>query len=176
MSKKDLTYFVRFGGLNALRQDGFGEPWFHSPPAPRGFYAMPLIAQEHWLLGALPSTQPDHFPKGLDDLVLEEYKSVEKKVHRKIRKEFRKTSGYIWHHLDDYVDNCDVVERCNSWVKTSLRTWQKAFTKCSINNRYGIPFDKQKRGADDIRSINAAKGVAGNFAKEHFEVFFDEKV
>jgi hypothetical protein len=190
MSKKDLSYFVRFGGLNALRQDGFGEPWFHSPPAPRGFYAMPLIAQEHWLLEALPSTQPDQFPKFPEspteedrkvhgdnalDKHLERQKVAEKQFHRKIRKEFRKTHGFLWHHLGEYVDNCDVVERCNSWVKTSLRTWQKAFRKCSINNRYGLYFE-DKRAGESVSSINAAKGLAGSFTKEHFEVFIDEKV
>lgn len=194
MAKKDLTYFVRFGSLDLKTQKGYSyigkDDTFHAPPASRGFYAMPYIAQEFFLIGSLPnSTQPEQFPKSpqwnekmtesekvsweklIDD---EDYWNAMAKrdriVRRNIRKEFRKTKGFIWHHLIDYVDNCNVVQRHSSWVKTSIKTWQKAFRKCCLTEKT----DSFK--SLSVNTINEVKSINGCYSKDHYEVFFDEKV
>jgi hypothetical protein len=149
MSKKDLTWFVRFGGLNAKTQKGFGDDGYNAPPASRGFYAMPLVAQEFKLIRDIWDTQPEQWPRNSDDLPVEK----QGRFYRQMRKEFRKTDGFIWHHLEEYVDQCEVVARHHSWVKTSLKAWQTAFGRCALNDRhYNRPY------------------------KLHFEVFIDEKV
>jgi hypothetical protein len=52
---KNLNIFVRFGGLNLKKQEGYSNSpsSFHQPPASRGFYAMPKVAQEFFLIGSL---------------------------------------------------------------------------------------------------------------------------
>jgi hypothetical protein len=57
-----------------------------------------------------------------------------------------------------------------SWVKTSMKAWQKAFSKESLRNRYG--------DVSIVRntSINNARGINGYYNEDHFEVFFDEKI
>lgn len=62
---KDIFTFVRFGGLNLKSQKGFSKTpeTYHQPPASRGFYAMPKIAQELFLIGSLDSYQPSSVPK-----------------------------------------------------------------------------------------------------------------
>lgn len=189
MKKKDLTYFVRFGSLNLGKQKGFGEEGFHKPPAPRGFYAFPYTVQEFFLISGLHKTQHHQFPKTNlpeydEALPHEELKKIREeidaydwdnyyvkvhKVKQNIRKEFRKTEGYLWHHLADHVANAEVVARNGSWVKTSLAVWQKAFKKCCLEMRYG----------DDVvfkvSSINESPKTCGNYSRDSFEVFFDEK-
>lgn len=185
MSKKDLTYFVRFGGLDLVNQKGFGKDTYHAPPARRGFYAMPLLAQEMFLVGSLSTTQPAQWPKS--PISSDEKESPEEKnkqgeefdskkhykrrvqIHRQIRKEFRKTTGYIWHHLFSDVDSHEVVARHNQWVKTSIKAWQDAFSRRSLNDRYGEDSFK-------VNSINEARGISGYYCKDHYEVFFDEKI
>ena len=191
MAKKDLTYFVRFGGLNLVKQKGYGKDTFHSPPAPKGLFAMPYIAQELFLVSSLDKTQPHQWPKSPEWKSEEERTDQEhkewtefdwdihvkkrNKVRKNIRKEFRKTTGYIWHHLIEHVDNCEVVDRHNAWVKTSIAAWQKAFMKRSLHDRYG---EKSESGILNfsIKSINSARGISGYYTKDHYEVFFDEKI
>ena len=138
---KDLTTFVRFGGLDLKNQQGHGKDNFHSPPATRGFYAFPKIAQSLFLIGS---------------------------------KEFVKTDGDIWHHLGEYCKPNEVISRHNSWVKTSIATWQKAFSKSSLNNRYGEDFNGSTGRGEN--SINSTRGINGYYSKDEYEVFFDEKV
>jgi hypothetical protein len=178
MKRKDLTYFVRFGSLNLNKQKGFGNANYHSPPASRGFYAFPFTLQEMFLIGGLDRTQPHQFPgrnnrgSGEEELSLAELKrlgDLTRRVQQNIRREFRKAGGSIWHHLTDYVDNPEVIARHNAWVKTSVQAWRKAFRKCSLHLRYG-------EEDHAVNSINASKKTSGNYVKDMFEVFFDEKV
>ena len=96
---KDIFTFVRFGGLDLKNQKGFDKDdnSYHSPPCSRGFYAMPKIAQEFFLIGGLESTQPSIFGNS-------EYRTRKTKL-RQIRKEFRKVDGEIWHHLEEYTNH-----------------------------------------------------------------------
>lgn len=166
---KDIYTFVRFGGLDLKNQDGFSQypETYHQPPASRGFYAMPKIAQEFFLIGSLDSTQPGIFAKKNED------PNYRKNKLRQIRKEFRKTDGEIWHHLEEYTDIKDVLQRHGSWIKTDIKTWAKAFSKMSTIMRYG----RAKYDLDyGINKHGDGKGVVGWYSKDHCEVFFDEKV
>lgn len=183
---KDLTVFVRFGGLDLKRQRGYGETTFHAPPASRGFYAFPKSMQELFLVGSLNSYQPGTYPKEPDwnslsdeeyDKTIEEYNKRREKIFHNIRKEFRKDTGNIWHHLGEFCKRNEILDEHGSWVKTSISTWQKAFSKSSLKNRYGEDWAPQGfvRGRGE-QSINAARGLSGYYSKDHYEVFFDEKV
>ena len=191
---KDLTTFVRFGKLDHNnKQKGYGEDNFHSPPSSRGFYAMPKVAQEWFLLGSLSSYQPKvPFPKNpWDDYYhsetgerikegspseeeVEEYEKRRERVFKSIRREFKKTNGHIWHHLGSLCKPNEVLDRHNSWVKTEMSVWRKAFNKCSLSDRYQTADWVSKE--DDKFSINDYGGITGYVSKDHYEVFFDEKV
>ncbi|MDD5649045.1 MAG: hypothetical protein PHF86_01320 [Candidatus Nanoarchaeia archaeon] len=154
---KDIFVFVRFGGLNLKTQEGFGEKFYHSPPVSKGLYAMPKIAQELFLIGCIDKTQPGIFPKNInisDD--------KRKEIYRQIRKEFKKEEGCIWSHLGEYFKPNQILSIHNSWVKTSIKDWAKAFSKMSIILRSeGLVF---------------RSGITGCYSKDHCEVFFDEKI
>jgi hypothetical protein len=174
MKNKKLNTFVRFGGLNLKKQKGFGNDTFHSPPAPIGIYCMPLIAQELFLVGDL-SYQKNVMPKAKKEYFdttegAENYEKRTKNIRRLKRKEFYKNTGNIWHHLREYTDNNEIIEEHNSWCKTSIKAWQKAFSKMSLNLRYG------EDDSFKITNINVARGITGYYSKDHCEVFFDEKV
>lgn len=174
---KDIYTFVRFGGLNLKNQKGFTKDSdsFHTPPASRGFYAMPKIAQETFLLGSLASTQPDVFAKAGDNIKNKKAKNPNyfRDKLREIRKEFKKTDGEIWHHLDEYTHHKDVLQREGSWIKTDIKVWVKAFSKMSTILRYG----RHKYDLENNVNIHGdGKGIIGYYSKDHCEVFFDEKV
>lgn len=169
---KDICVFVRFGGVNLKTQKGYEATptTFHKPPAKRGFYAMPKIAQEYFLLGAINEYQPGTVAKIKDG---EDYDIWDKKRKKSMslrRKEFKKTKGFIWHHLGEYCDNNEIILRHGSWVKTTIKHWVVAFKRMSINLRYGESWNFS------VKSINDAKGIIGFYSKDHCEVFFDEKV
>lgn len=179
---KDLTKFVRFGGLDLKNQKGYDatSDKYHSPPAPRGIYAMPLVAQEWFLLSSMRHYQPGllpEFPKENEEWTEEQWKEFNErsnKAFKALRKEFTKSSGNVWHHLSEYVKPNEVIQRKASWVKTDIKVWQKAFTKLSLNRRYG---DDHKWGMG-TQSISEPprSGVLGMYSKDECEVFFDEKV
>ena len=165
---KDIFTFVRFGGLDLKNQKGFSkdDDSYHSPPTTRGFYAMPKIAQEFFLIGCLDKTQPGIFSKN------SKLKDEWKIKLSQIRKEFRKTNGEIWHHLGEYTKHKDILDRKGSWIKTDIKVWEKSFSKmCTIlrgRNKYDLESGNTK--------VYPNRGLMGNFSKDHCEVFFDEKV
>jgi hypothetical protein len=169
---KDIYTFVRFGGLDLKNQKGFSQDpeTYHEPPASRGFYAMPKITQEFFLIGSLDSTQPDVFPKEKydeDGFIINDEK-VRKKRYSEIRKEFRKNTGEIWHHLEEYTNHKDVLQRHGSWIKTDIKVWAKSFSKMSTIMKWG----RHK----DLGGEIYPRGITGIYSKDHCEVFFDEKV
>lgn len=183
MKKKDLKYFVRFGGCSIKTQKGFNSSdSFHSPPAPKGFYAMPFLAQEHFLLGSMTKYQPGVMPKIKDnscEWTSEEWDAFYKKQKRAksaMRKEFFKNEGNIWHHLVEYTPHHKVLESHGSWIKTDIKDWETAFIKMSVALRAeSIKYNRdfpERYGT----GINNVRGITGVFSKDHCEVFFDEKV
>ena len=174
MKIKKLNVFVRFGGLNLKKQKGFGNDTYHSPPAPVGIYCMPLIAQELFLVGGL-SYQKGTMPKEkkeyfVTDEGARKFYKRQKNIRRIKRKQFYKNNGNIWHHLREYTDNNEIIKEHNSWCKTSIKAWQKAFSKMSLIMRYG------EDDSFKINNINSARGLTGYYSKDHCEVFFDEKI
>ena len=171
MKGKNLNIFVRFGGLDLKNQDGFSTipKTYHSPPAPRGFYAFPQVAQEYFLIGSMDTFQPGTTPKYKEIDSYDEWSKKYKNARRKMKKVFYKSEGSIWHHLSKYTPHSEIIDTHGSWVKTSIRAWKKAFSKASLKHRYGEDFFK-------VGSINQAKGIMGSYSKDHCEVFFDEKV
>ena len=171
MKGKNLNIFVRFGGLDLKNQDGYTttQKTFHSPPAPRGFYAFPQVAQEYFLISSMDVYQPGTTPKSKEEESYENYSKRYENSRRKMKKVFVKKTGFIWHHLEKYTTHSEIVDRHGSWVKTSIMAWQKAFSKMSLTHRYGEDFFK-------VQSINQSKGITGFYSKDHCEVFFDEKV
>ena len=189
---KNLTLFVRFGGLDLKNQKGFGRDSYHSPPATRGFYSMPYVAQELFLIGSLDKFQPGTVPKPLKGKLIGTWEDGEpkydwshlttedwdkhakrkKKAISAMRKTFTKKNGNIWHHLGDYVERNEVIATHGSWVKTTMSAWRDAFVKISLTQRYGA-----YAGGNDFRteSVNDSK-LFGWYSKDHCEVFFDEKV
>jgi len=177
---KDLTVFVRFGGVNLKPQKGFGSDNFHSPPAPRGFYAMPKAVQVFFLVGSIGKYQPGSMPKEKSWEEIERLTEDEAAAYwenanfmkniRRMRKEFRKTDGNIWHHLGERVPHNEIIERHGSWVKTTLKAWQKAVSKETLGNRYG------DHSISRTTSLTQSRGLNGYYCQDHFEVFFDEKV
>lgn len=166
---KKLNIFVRFGGVNLKKQRGYGnKKSYHAPPAPRGIYCMPLIAQEHFLISSMNVYQPGTTPKKIESFQGEDWDIYYKKYRnslKKMRKQFFRDKGNIWHHLVEYVDRNEIIQEYGSWCKTSIKTWQKAFVKMSLEHR--LYYSK---------SINSAKGIVGYYSKDHCEVFFDEKI
>ena len=188
MKGKNLNIFVRFGGVNLKKQKGYTteQKTFHSPPASRGFYAMPKVAQEFFLISSMGRYQPSAVPKevGYDEnrsveeseKLWDNYHKRRKKAISSMRKEFTKIKGEIWHHLIEHVKPNEIVDRHGSWVKTDIAVWKKAFSKASLNYRYG----QSRNGGWDLstNSINETgrAGLFGYYSRDEFEVFFDEKV
>jgi hypothetical protein len=140
---------------------------------------MPKIAQEHFLLGGMVSYQPNTVPKYPDDSASwteEQWADFRKRYDiaiSRMRKEFKKTKGEIWHHLDEYTHHKDVLQREGFWIKTDIKVWVKAFSKMSTILRYG----RHKYDLENNVNIHGdGKGITGYYSKDHCEVFFDEKV
>ena len=174
--KEDITYrtFVRFGKLGLLKQKGYGINTFHAPPAPKGFYAMPIHFQEYFLISGIDQTQSDQlnipnmekFRKPDGEIDWDEFSKKEKERYSAVRHEFIiKKDTEFWHHLD--VPNNVVLARHNDWVKTSYHAWKKAVDKENIRLR---AYSGGEKG------VNSTKKRAANFTRDHFEVFFDSKV
>lgn len=149
--------FVRYGGVNRKTQKGYNphNGTFHTPPATKGIYAFPLKAQELFLIG------------GRFDGVDFEEKKKQKKVFKVA------PSTLIWHHLSSHCKPSTIIDRKHSWVKTTVGDWYKAYKKESLNNRYGgnEPYCKTNNINEPVRS-----GLSGIFSKDHYEVFFEEKI
>jgi len=165
---KDLTKFVRYGSLNLIYQKGFDSEEFHSAPARKGFYAFPYVLQEHYLVGGLYRTQPDIFKK-IKDGEYVDYDDYLKKL-KTIRHVFTKKDGTIWHHLEGMAKQKEIIQRHKEWAKSSITDWIKIVSRTSIN-------DRMPSGAGyTINSFSQSHGVCGHFSKDHYEVFFDEKI
>ena len=164
---KQLTKFVRYGTLNLVVQNGFKDDSFHSPPARKGIYAFSLVLQEPFLIGGVYLSQPQHFKKMKDAV---DYDYVHNRM-REIRRVFEKKEGTVWHHLLEYTKPTEIIQENKCWVKTSISDWQKIVGRTSINDR--MP---DCRSGIRNYSFNQSHGLSGNHSKDHYEVFFDEKI
>ena len=66
MKKFKNIKFIRYGNLKVTKQthyiEGKNKP-FHNPPVNIGFFAMPYIRQEPYIISDLAKTQPQFFKK-----------------------------------------------------------------------------------------------------------------
>jgi len=166
---------IRYGRLHLTKQKGFGNDTFHSPPAPIGFYAMPIRFQELFLVGSISSTQPKYYPmpkeKNTKELTDDELDKIYRKnKNRKIHKFTIKNTDNIWHHLDA-KPNC-VLDRYGSWVKTSVRDWKISLKKESLKLRAESLDDELFQS----NNISEVRPKTGWFSKDNFEVFIDSKI
>jgi hypothetical protein len=169
---KDPFMFVRYGGLDLKNQDGYladeSKKTFHSPPCRRGIYAMPQILIERFLITNITNSQPSSFPSKknrYEGKHKEKWEKHWKPYYQAVYKKFRKDSGCVWHHLESRCDPSDILDRNGAWVKTEMKVWAKAVSKESVTCR-----------ANTEKEMGYSMGLAGAFSKDHFEVFFDEKV
>lgn len=167
---KNPYLFVRFGSLNLKKQKHYIEvdKSFHNPPVKFGFYAMPYILQEWFLIGSIAKFQPEVFGKEINynDIDWEKHEKKIKKIKQQIRKIFEKKEGFIWHHLD--VKN--PVKISGSWNKSTMKTWEKALRKTILRERMSTDWQEVKGKISEIKGIN------GYYSKDHYEVFIDEKI
>jgi len=189
MNKKIDNIFVRFGKLHLTKQDGYGQEGFHKPPAPKGFYSMPMRFQEYFLISSMANFQSKqlNLPKKLDR---EEIYKIEDDDEREklygersdyiqakmsaIRHEFYVVdSKEIWHHLCDAPRN-EIIAEHDCWVKTTVGTYKKALMKQSVIDRASSLESKGEYGFNGFNKIRSGK--TGYCSKDHYEVFFDSKV
>jgi len=183
---KDLTKFVRFGGLDLKNQKGFGSDSYHAPPATRGFYSMPYSVQEFFLISSMNKYQPGTMPKDVkydntlpsDEMQKrwDEHDKRRRKALSAMRKTFYRKHGNVWHHLQEFTAPNEIISRHNAWIKTSMEAWRKAFTKMTLVRRYGENRDSGWDLSTDSINEPARSGLMGVYSKDECEVFFDEKV
>jgi hypothetical protein len=151
--KKDNDTFVRYGGLSLVKQKGYSRvaKTYHSPPAKKGIYAFPIKAIDFFLC------------------------SHRKKFELQ-RREF-KHKGNIWHHLGFRCKPNEILAMHGSWVMTEFKVWEKAFSKESLNLRYG---EKKKDSGWDLSTNNINQplrsGIRGIYSADHLEIFISEKI
>lgn len=182
--KTDIdNIFIRYGRMHLTKQEGYGNDTFHSPPAPLGFYAMPIRFQELYLVGSIDVSQPGiiSMPKKLkienrkEDEIFDwnKYNEVRKKKWKKIIHKFTvKNENKIWHHLD--VKQHTILDKHNDWVKTSIRDWKIALIKESLKLR--VESMNSMFGENNKKPFAEVRPKTGYYSKDHFEVFFDSKV
>jgi hypothetical protein len=172
--------FIRFGKMHLTKQQGYGSDTFHAPPAPIGFYAMPIRFQEYFLIGSLDKTQPKYLPlpkiKDDENVDWNERSLLQKKRFKKLIHKFVvDNEEYVWHHLS--IAQNLIIDRHNSWVKTTVRDWKNALIKESIKLRVesmATDFDVKKSSGG--KRLAEVRPKTGCYSKDHFEVFFDSKV
>lgn len=178
--------FIRYGRLHLTKQKGynknskFNTETFHAPPAPRGFYAMPIRFQEMFLIGSLEKTQPDYMklPKNIkdNDMDYNEVYKIRKKRNKKLIHKFKvNNDDEVWHHLK--TKNNVVIDAHGTWVKTTVREWKKALNKESLDCRSKtISTHFETTESDGGKRIQEVDKKTGIYSKDQFEVFFDKKV
>ena len=174
--KNDIdNTLIRYGKLHLTKQKAFGNDTFHSPPAPIGFYAMPIRFQELFLVSSLDEFQPEYLkkPKNFENLSDEEYEKYERERRKKLIHKFTvKNTDNIWHHLD--CKNNVIIDRHGSWVKTSVSDWKKALKKESLKLRAESMGEFAKySGKIPLQEVRPKSGF---YSKDNFEVFIDSKV
>lgn len=76
--------------------------------------------------------------------------------------------GLLWHHLIDYTDHKDVIDRHNEWILTSFETYVKAFFKCDAEERCKSRIIFKK----DYYDLPLHK-FPNNYSVDHYEVFIE---
>lgn len=188
--KHPLLKFVRFGKIGVVKQKGYttveSDKSFHSPPAKKGFYAMPFKFQELFLVGCISATQNIKLPTKIvkeyitereakydfcNSVILRDENNkpyiehIEFDLHS-LRKNFTVSKDdLIWSHLD-LIPNHLILARDGSWINCTVGTYIKYLPKFHSKNKLNM-----------LRWTNGDISVLGNnFSKDVYEVFFEDKV
>lgn len=172
--------FVRYGKLHPVKQKGYGGDSFHSPPARRGMYAMPLGYESMFIVGPLDKTQ-SKLHQSLPTITKNErignslYTYDTKDLH--VQKHYFTLKGHqeIWHHLYEHCKPHEVLQRHNDWVLTTVKVWHKSLMKETLTNRL-----KTSSGASWGYKGNPAHisevSKNGVYCTDSLEVFVEYKV
>ncbi len=93
----------------------------------------------------------------------EEGKEIEHFLYNNSNRKKFKYDGPIWHHLKKRVPNHAILDENGDWVKTDMKTFKEALRK---ELQYMMTPDRKE---------NFNRGIKG-WAKDHLEVFIDEKI
>jgi hypothetical protein len=167
--------FVRYGGLSPVKQKGYGETRFHSPPARHGIYAFVDPFIEMFLLGGdyskdklivsdIPVTNDDSFDwYGFS--VLKENEEGELDTFRAYLPRPRRFvyTGFVWHHLPQ-VRATTILATHNAWIKTNY------YDFC-----YCLKAEFAQLRGQAMERAGVANLPAARFAsKDHLEVFIEK--
>lgn len=194
--------FVTFGGLNLTKQKGYKElDTYHAPPAVSGIYAFVWPYIERFLLGGDEFINPKKRGKGQrqrmvwvrdgkGNIIDSKHSEFSKRIDRGTSAWTLKTEetdneeepyiwalyqnayrkkfvydGNLWHHLT--VPEFSIIDRKGSWVKTDMAAYKVALKK----EIHGMLNSTRKwQGHTDLpKSVKFS-------AKDHLEVFIDEKI
>jgi len=108
-------------------------------------------------------------------LLHEAYDGIQYMTYFKQPKIF-KYDGYIWHHHLQYVDKIDIIETQGSWVKTTMKVYEKAFTQADATDRFNSVMSCE--GSQKKLLMQHFKGVPSRhkncFVSDHYEVFIEK--
>ena len=86
--------------------------------------------------------------------------------------------GPLWHHLEQFVDPKDVLQRKEFWVKTNFDAYVKALKKelHSVLRTDGVESMRGEKEPSSPFWQYRSKRPAQNFYRDHLEVFIDDKI
>ena len=177
--------FVRYGRLKPTKQKGFDsykkDPWFHSPPKGKGFYAFPFGFEEIFLVvnltyqtktsRSLPNiTKYEKWVNAkCNEVIFSEWETKDIWKHKRVFEV--DASKTVWHHLE--VRSDVVLEKTEHWTKTTIKEWKKALNKTMNKEKMKTWKEFTKKGG--TKSVSELR-KNGFYSKDHYEVFFDYKV
>ena len=138
--------FIRYGGLSAVRQKGFGKDSYHAPPTRKGFYAFVWPYIETFLLSGYTENQNKVRKQNSEEGIW--------KLHHPRKFDY---TGMLWHHLDTKF----AIRAKGSWVLTSYDDYCEALD---------TELHKLKKASLD-KGVIIRSGNTGYFSKDHLEVF-----
>lgn len=91
-------------------------------------------------------------------------------IYYRTRPKKFKYTGDLWHHLGDYCNEKDIIDRKHGWVKTSYKVWLTALHKCHTKERFDSYMYKNKYSI----CCNGNPHTCPSFyTKDHYEVFIE---
>lgn len=90
----------------------------------------------------------------------------------KVRPHKFEYTGELWHHLGEYCEPSDIIERTKHWVKTSFKAYCRALHKCDTSERFYsyLGCVLERKGKERHGNPHTHPSV---FTKDHYEVFIE---
>jgi hypothetical protein len=85
-----------------------------------------------------------------------------------------KYKGDIWHHLENYVEEKDVIMKSGSWIKTNMKTYEKAYKKFDATERFNslIEWKGNRLITTNFKGIPCR--ATSCYDKDTYEVFIEK--